>query len=618
MKNSIKQLLRTPYKTVLLILLILLSTVLLVIGIYLGVKSFTTLKKIDEEYVTIATFQQKETSVELYSQWNNSTTSYTNVSYPEYNRVLSHDVFNIEEADYIYPPEKRTYFGAVSENLVTSSSRKMSEVFLIVEFTPQEDCIPNQPVSVDIVNVLMGEIYSSTSFWFCDHYTKDPQPLEYGKNYIAGVMFLGSMHGDSMSSVLEAVPMSTPYSTQYNEKGEYIETEFSTEKIMWEEVTADFYETGRGRYWLNLVDSYSVLDSTIPVLATGHINLLPSFHSSNATIVEGVRISDSNFLDGDKVCMVTQDFANINNLNLGDSIDLDFYFANENTPVSTLFGYGGGALDFSLLNSNGEIYPSFYDSKYEIVGIYSYKGSTSQSFGDLDIGRDTIIIPSSSVDSGYSQNIADFGVARHETSSFQIPNGEIDYYKNLFSEYNVDDIFDIQYMDNGYELIVSSLVDSANFAIYLICLGFLVTVSVVAFIVYFFIIKDTKRIAIERALGMSKNSCRVSILFGIITASIIGIILGLVIANSLLKDMSFAQIEETVVYSTDYSSNKNDILDDTVSEQISIEYDMQTMSVISISVSLFVVLLLILISLIFIDRILKKDPWTTLHNVMVE
>ena len=39
----------------------------------------------------------------------------------------------------------------------------------------------------------------------------------------------------------------------------------STNGQNWDEVTADFYETERGKQWLNLVNAYEMFKNTFPV-----------------------------------------------------------------------------------------------------------------------------------------------------------------------------------------------------------------------------------------------------------------------------------------------------------------------------------------------------------------
>lgn len=125
MKNSIKQLLRTPLKTGLLFLLLLFSTVLFTIGTSLWIQVTERLKAADEFFVTIGTVTQKENSLSSNAQWDAALKDYIYFDEPVYSEILPVDILKELDIDYISEPEQRPYYGARSSDFIANRSENM-------------------------------------------------------------------------------------------------------------------------------------------------------------------------------------------------------------------------------------------------------------------------------------------------------------------------------------------------------------------------------------------------------------------------------------------------------------------------------------------------------------
>ncbi len=557
MINSIKQILRTPFKLILFLVLCSISTALLVLGIYLWSDTNLKLNTMEESFTTIATVSQKESSMETTNRWDATTGIYTHYSDPIYNKIIPSSVLQFKNANYVKGPEKRPYYGAyMPEYNKTYENYSIFNRNLIIEFTPAEDCIPDKPVEVKINKVLAGETYGSDSLWYYDRFTENPQPLFAGKKYIACLSSYENVYAETAH--LDFVPDWTPvYATQYYKTGEKIKGELDLSKVSsCEEVTADFYQKGRGKYWINLIESIHQYDNTIVVLPTESLGLLTSFHEGEASIVEGKEITVEEFGNGELVCMITTEFARNNELSVGDTISLPLYFANYRTPPGWFCGYGWGTLDFSLINAKGELYSVFWEEEYKIVGTYRYSGRKSGGPGDTsEMARDMILIPSKSVRSSDQNNIADYGPMQDATTSFQIPNGTISQYQAAFNRSVPEsNSFVITYDDNGYEQISSELKNTRNIAILLGSIGVFSTLSILILLLYFFVIKQKKRTAIERSLGLSRRQCRISIISGVMLLTTIATTAGSFGSSFLLERMPTIEETNQTGYSTMYCS----------------------------------------------------------------
>ncbi len=528
MRNSLKQLFRNPVKLFLCAAAVMGSTALCVLGLLLWRQADGQIRSLEESFTTIATVEQTPNTTELSSVWDAALGTYTHSTTAVYDSLLSVDVLENVDFSFVAGPEKRSYYGAhLPEGLATTVNRQAASNYYVVEFTPQETCVPSQPVRVDVVRVLFGK-QDGDSLWFCDHFSENPPTLEKGKTYIAGMQYWSNTHGEAISTTVEFVPLLCPNTTQYDSNGNKLESSVIPDRdTLWEEVTEDFYTTGRGEYWLNLVESLQGLDTTIPVLPTDSLSLLPSFHEGKALLLEG-GITEQEFQDGAAVCLITEEFARTNGLSVGDSLPLSLYFANYKTPASMLFGYVSSAWDFSLLNSQGQVYSTFFEKEYTIAGIYRYSpdGSESVELGASEMGRDMVIVPANSITVSDEENIADYGPMSATTTSFQIENGSIAACEAALARLPQNAYLTINFDDNGYTQMMDSVSQARSVAAILCGMGFLCLLLVLFLLLYFFVVKQANRMAIERALGRSKSQCRRSILSGLLAVVMISAVLG--------------------------------------------------------------------------------------------
>lgn len=571
MKNSFKQLFRTPVKLFLCAVTVIGSTALCVLGLLLWQQANSQIRSLEESFTTIATVEQTPNTTKLSSVWDAALGAYIHSSAPVYDSILSVDCLENVEFPFLDGPEKRPYYGAyLPSGLTTTATRQATANYYIVEFTPLETCVPSQPVRVDVVRVLFGN-QNGDSLWFCDHFSENPPTLEKGKTYIACMQYWGNTHGEAISTTVEFVPLLCPYTTQYDSNGNKVESSVIPDRdTLWEEVTEGFYETGRGQYWLNLAESLQGLDSTIPVLPTDSLSLLPSFHEGKASLVEG-EITEEQFQEGAGVCLVTEEFARVNNLSVGDSLSLSLYFANYNTPASQLFGYSSGALDFSLLNSEGQVYSTFFEKEYTIAGIYRYSpdGSETVQLGASEMSRDMVIVPAKSITVSDENNIADYGPMSATTTSFQIGNGSIAACEAALASLPQSRFLTVTFDDNGYTQIMDSVSQARSVAVILCGMGILCLLLVLCLLLYFFVVKQAKRVAIERALGRSKSQCRCSILSGlvvVVTASaILGGAVSLWAAGAIVDVAALSENEES--FSIQYSVGTEALGDELLAPQ---------------------------------------------------
>ncbi len=600
--NSLRQLGRTPMKTLAFLVLLILAVTFFMLGFQLWTGARDNIDRIDKAYMTIGTVVQKATTVETARMWDAETKSYTYFNSPGYDGIVPESVLDFEGADYILKPEKRPIYGAYMPGFVLSTDPdweyRYEDLYLIAELQPYEDCVTDKPVRMKLKRMLRGTLKDYVDeIWFCDHWNDTPIKLFADKTYI--VSLFQDYHPDFDEGYLLYMPGTGISTNQRDINGKKITdpvTKQESWEDLWDEVTEGFYDTPRGKAWLNLVESVEWRKYTIPVMPTQDTKLLMPFYDGDAWMVEGRDISREEYENGDKVCLVERNFAANNNLTAGGSLQLPLYFADYWAPPWYITSE-------EILNAKGEIYPVFEDSTYTIVGIYEALTASFTETSDYDLAENTVIIPSASVKNSDENNIAGMGQMEGYTTSFQIPNGRIGEFTAAWEKQGIPTL-EINFYDKGYTKIKAGLDDMMNTAGVLLISGGVITLLILILFCHLFIAKQRKRTAIERSLGMSKKRCIASLLTGIlvivIPACVIGSAVSFWLTGYAAERMTAAHNEQA--FDTMYSDWVNA---DTGTEEFSVSMDN---SLEKSWVGLGVIPVALVIALVNIRSNLKSEP----------
>lgn len=569
MKNSLKFLVRTPLKTVLFFLLITAALTVLFTGAKIGSMTSAKIEAVESTFTTLGTVEQTNVNtfpqVTLWSQNENWLKSPdadpdsspiekgyfqdfwpTLLDWEELERdYLSPDLLQFEGAGYVQGPEKRPYYGAWIPELQVK--QPYSGFFSVLEFTPVEDTVPGLPFLAKIDRVLFGNSPGEEAY-LCDHFNPNPRPLEAGKTYIAFTSGGSSIyvHEGSDELVREFPIYPFPVYGHPNSQCPY-----------YAEVTKNFYDTQWGKVWENLVQALERKRSTYPVLPTDSLDLLPTFHKGLVSVKFGREITEEEFQAGDKVCLAPMDFLLEQELEIGDTLPVSLYYAD--SFFSPRVEYGDrGVVNYScmnLLDDQYQVPDVFWEEEYEIVGAYLTTGVQNATRDESEITNGLLILPSASVGPVPAENMLDAGPMLSTTTSFIIPNGTATEYLEKFRE-NVPESenLEITFDDGGYSQIVANLREIQLKAAILFAIGAVVTAVISVLLLYFFIVKQAHRTAVERSLGMTKRQCFLSLVGGLMVlcvaaslgAAAINLGIGTAVEDRLAQ-------EEQEYFSTEYS-----------------------------------------------------------------
>lgn len=607
MLKSLKQLLRTPVKAVLFFLLMTAATALLVLGANLWAQTQAQMDAVEKQFTTLGTVEQKPNRTQMRTGWDAADGAYYSEAEPVYDSVISADVLDFDGANYLKAPEKRPYYLADLQGFAVRDGGT-ALFYPVVEFTPAETAVPDHPIKVYVQRFLYPEAENQNNeyeIYVCDHWTENPAPLEAGKTYVAYTNVIVNHHENAKSSIEYAL-IAAERSTQCDAGGNLLESDRQTRTF--DEVTAGFYETERGQYWLELSKALSMWDTTAPVLPVTDTALLPSFHDRTVYVREGRTFSAEDLENGAAVCLVSEEFARKNGLSIGDKVELPLYGVNEKDSPHRTFGDGSGLRTFSLLNAQNRAYTPFWTAKYEIIGTYYSVGTYGKPAGSIEMALNLFLIPANSVKADFAGNIVDSGPMQRATTSFQIPNGTIDdymaaYNRNVPAE--VRENLEITFDDNGYSQIIGGLLNMRYVAIILFAAGLLSALAILVLLLYFFIVKQKKRTAIERSLGMSKAQCRVSLMAGILVlalvASVIGVGIGAVLLQSdVLTGTAQSETEEIDTTFSIWAKGQTEVTEP--------ETDATVPVAVYVFIPVCLLVFIFLLSLVLVNRNLKTEP----------
>ncbi len=603
--NSLRQLMRTPVKTLAFLILLILTVTFFMLGFNLWSVSQNNLQRIENTFTTIGTVQQKATSMSTAQMWDGWQKTHTYFSHAIYDKLIPPSVLDFEGANYIIKPEKRPYYAAYSADYVVDENPFTDIIIdsqlLIVEMQPLEDCVPSDPVRMKVTKVLSGDIGYSDEIYFWDS-DEFPQPMKAQNTYIMSLQYAPGFLNYDLSVFM---PAGYPYSTQRQKDGSRVVDSLNIDAI-WDVVTNDFYETPIGKRWLALMEAHEIIKHTIPVIPTQNTNLLMPFYDGDAWVCDGRDISQEEFENGEKVCLISKYFAQNNKLNVGDSLRLPLLCADYLFPSSRAYpkdAYTGGPYG-SLLNAKGEIYPVFENTEYKIVGLYQDVQGASSS-PDYMLGKNAVVIPSASVKNSDENNILSVGPMMGYSTSFQIPNGTADEYLAAWAKQGIPEL-EINFYDKGYSKIKAGIDAIAATAAILLTAGAVTTLLVLALFCHLFITKQRKRTAIERSLGMTKKQCIASLLTGIlivvIPACIIGSLLSGWVFGYAYEQINASQTEEA--FDTTFSDWVNG-----ADAQIIADFEMDTQAGMDTAfVGTLFIPVAALIALLNIRSNLKSEP----------
>ena len=626
MKNHVKQMLRTPLQLLLIIVLVMIVTVMLVVGGNLWVTSDRISKAYENDFITIGTVTQKPDAVVEVEEWDAERGDYLIRKASRYNRYATEADLAFPEITYLVEPEKRVYWGSYAPEYLHEDDFLIypnDDFVIVAEFSPMEDCIPDESVLIEITKILGdAKMLEGAVMWFCDHENRYPDELKADKTYVAQISDHHWTHGNRWEEsghedrTLEYNPEIVE-PTLYTPEGKRIEDPLEMQAIY--EVTEGFYETEAGQRLLAIANMGAIYNDTQPVLGTNSTDLLLPFYEGSAWVYEGRYPTAEEYAQGSPVCLAPREFVENNGLSVGDQVMTHLYYTGtaDRMDVNYMIA-GGGSFGFSFLGLDGKLLSPFEEKTYTIVGLYDYTPSVK------GIGREELIVPLASVQNKL-ENIVDFGAMADGNTSFRIENGTIADFLEASAKNGVDNLI-YTFYDRGYSALVEEIQNLKNMSAALLIMGLIAAVILTLQISHIYITKQKRRLSIERLLGMTGKQCRNICLAGILILLLLGTVPGVAAGMSLAdeigvedaaqekkEDAGQETAEETVIEQETFS-RKYSNLGMAVETEIDLSGQNQGEPVVSCMMGALVIVLGMSISGIKVRSLLKGEPLYLLES----
>ena len=331
--QSIKQLVRTPIRTGLFILFLAGATAFLCLGLYMWVSVNSSLEQIAESFTTAGIIE--------YSP-------------PQGHTIASTDSEIIMNSPHVEKFDHREWLPAYGKDLKPATSLYSPLGTRIIFFEVQE----NSSKEALIIRVL--EVRPAYSRWLQEtRLLAGATPnLEKGKRYVAACSF------DDDRNAFHLVG-----------------TEFFPVTEFPEGSPEEFLASTGGREWAELLEAFRRYTDSLTALTTEDLDIVYAFHQGDAVLAKGRSFTPEEYQQSAPVCVVSVDFATLNDLHLGNTIELTFYkLAGLSWRSDT--GVLAGLDCFRGPIGGGE---------YEIIGMYVLPRVTRGDWYRID--ANTVIIP---------------------------------------------------------------------------------------------------------------------------------------------------------------------------------------------------------------------------------
>lgn len=565
-KNSLRQLFRRRKQTLLFVVLLILASGLCALGQGYLTSNQKKMEKYESSFHTIGTVEQKADFTRESQNWDAEDKSWHTYWQPAYESILPLEILDFPDARYLSEPEKRVCYGAYSPEYEMYDNGLTMAV--MIEASPVEDAVPDHPIEMVVKKALYGTyMHEGVKIRFCDHYNPEPKMLYKDKTYIMCVC--DDLGHDSEKEfpedmVREYRPAYNMESTQCDVNGIPMESVLP-EDYYYEEITEGFYETEKGKYWLNCLDAWEYVKHVFPVTGTNNIQLMMAFYRGDVAVSEGREFTREEYEKGRKVCLVSDQFAAKNNLTVGDCLRLPLLFADYKRSAGWRYS-SYGVRSTSMLNAQGEVYPVFEDSEYEIVGTYSGLGGVLDEYG---LGYQEIVIPAKSVKNSDADNIIASGPMLGSTTSFEIANGTIEEFMEKWSQVKESGKVEINFYDHGYSRLASHIKNMRWLAVLILTFGVVMILATLSYFCWLFVVKEKERVAVERAIGFHLRQSFLSLFSGIFLILLVGTAAGCVCGTFLSGEL-MERSGNTSYYDTAFSRNVAVEMEDIPMEEVSL------------------------------------------------
>jgi ABC-type lipoprotein release transport system permease subunit len=476
--------------------------IILCIGTSLTVTINDFLKECDKSYTTTAVFE------------------YMGADYPdemEYNPYLD-EAYNEFNAEIIAsnPAVKKWDSSALALGYIEGTKR--------LNFDPlyrQNAVLAVHVTSYNENEAVYKAEVTETLYSFKDMegkmvYINSGMELEIGKYYVLhGEYYLGS----SSYAYIKLSPFlnATATAAGFNVSMEDMIAEISSDSSK--------YQIAEDSYFRDIANTYSIINNSVTVHATNNIAALLPFQQGSLYLMEGRNFTEEDYLSGAKVCLMSEELADVLKVKIGDQINLSLAIEEGSAKKESYWSKKGFA----------------YKDSFTIVGLTNLQKEYRQD----------IFIPKSE-----AFNLSD--------NHFTYTLAQVELYNSKASKFIeevtplLQDRIRMTVYDQGYASTTKSLKDVFLVAMLITGVCALVCVAVLLLYGFLFIYRQRDTVANMHRLGTGKRNIFVYFLTGSGSLSLAAVVTGILISNGVIDQcMEIVQniISQYTVTDLNYSNS---------------------------------------------------------------
>ena len=163
-----------------------------------------------------------------------------------------------------------------------------------------------------------------------------------------------------------------------------------------ESTAEDYLASEAGALWNKMLEGLQISNHGFPVLAVDKLGYQATFARQQTRIVEGRDFTEAERTGSDRVCIISQQVAVLNGLQVGDTIDICTYAYDPNIEVQEHDISSGSRFPSAAIYSHAMGFTSETET-YTIVGIYRQEDAWQNREDAYGITPNVIFVPKGSI-----------------------------------------------------------------------------------------------------------------------------------------------------------------------------------------------------------------------------
>lgn len=256
----------------------------------------------------------------------------------------------------------------------------------------------------------------------------------------------------------------------------------------------DFLFSEQGKLWSQTLEGISVNNQAFPILGVDNLGYLADFAVGNTRLVQGRDFSAEELTAGAKVCILSESLAAANGITVGDTITLQYYNYDENSPYQYRLSSGRGVVNPSAYFFTATTPFVNEGESYTVIGLYRSQNEWADPATNLyAFTPNTIFVPKASV-SG-TMDYCNQGMFH----SYVLHNGQMDAFQQLAANAGFSDLFLCD--DHGYAAVATGLHDYEEVADRALFIGLCLSAFIAVLFLILFPLQQQKTLRIMASLG---------------------------------------------------------------------------------------------------------------------